>query len=105
MTKGVGLFFNGSSKECGDCGEIKAVQEFHPTSQNATWKKKHEGSLPAPAYRSHCKSCRSASTYRRQLEKLLIAYPGSFWECDDCDHIVRIDLKTCNKCGTPRKPL
>ena len=91
-----GRFFDGKNKECGNCGEIKPTTEFHPTVTA------DPSRAPISSdFRTHCKPCRSAITYRQQMEKKLKAYPNSFWECpgDDCIRINRIQVLNCLSCG------
>jgi hypothetical protein len=101
MTSGVPRFYDGKSKECGDCFKILPVSEFSLTSE---WSG-HEvdGELPASAYRSKCKKCKSRYCMNYQKRKKLESFPGLYWECDGCDDLNNKRNETCTKCGD-KKP-
>lgn len=98
MTSGVAKFYDGKSKYCGDCFEIKPVTEFSLTS---TWSDSTPGDpeLPSGAYRSKCKKCKSQYCIGLQRRKKMEQYPGLYWECDGCDGLNHKRLNKCSKCG------
>jgi hypothetical protein len=79
-------------KFCLNCFKQKLIDDFGlENSKN-----------PAKGYRSKCKECCTEIEARRFYESMLEKYPDNYWECDVCDHIVKVKKKICTKCKQPR---
>lgn len=72
-------------RQCGNCFQIKDFSEFCVETKTGRPK-------------TSCKKCLCKIVYRRKLEKILIAFPNQYIECDNCDHIYRKANKQCRKC-------
>jgi RNase P subunit RPR2 len=90
------LYFDGKRKECLN-GHIKELSEFYPHHKKGVYLKGD-----SCYYRPYCKECHKAITSRKRLEKKRDLFPNSFWDCDNCDHIVSVQKDTCDKCGFRR---
>jgi hypothetical protein len=90
------LYFDGKFKQCAN-GHIKPIGDFY-THGN----KKTISSEMSSFYRPYCKPCLNLINSRRRLEKKRSQFPGSFWDCDICDHIVNAKKMYCDKCGCRR---
>ncbi len=86
------LFFDGDSKECGDCREIKPVMQFHRNKQKDSFGGSGQ-------YHNRCKPCRNYYNYNLTKEKSLKTYPYLYWGCDSCDHLNHMRDLNCRKCG------
>jgi hypothetical protein len=79
-------------KFCVNCFKDKSIKEFGlENSKN-----------PAKGYKSRCKDCCSEIEARRFYEIMIEKYPEKYWECDVCDHIVKISKNVCTRCKRPK---
>ena len=90
------LYFDGTHKECLN-GHVKELSEFYAHNKRGAYLKDS-----SCYYRPYCKECHKIMTARRRLEKKRDIFPDNYWDCDNCDHIVRIEKESCNKCGFRR---
>ena len=93
-------YFNGTVKRCVN-GCLKPLSDFYPHS-GRTKKGKIKDKNLSCYYRPYCKTCHNQINIRKVLEKKIKEYPNSFWECDNCDHIVSVSRKFCSKCKAER---
>ena len=96
------IFFNGDFKQCVNCKEIKRVSVDSRLSDFY----KHSGNEKNPNnrayYRPYCKVCWNRKNVDRAIERLQAKSPSSFWDCENCDTLVRVKHKVCNRCGYDR---
>jgi hypothetical protein len=79
-------------KFCQNCFKTKPLSAFALESYKR----------PSKGYKTRCKECCSEIESRRFYETLLEKFPEKYWECDVCDHIVKVEKKVCTKCKMPR---
>jgi hypothetical protein len=79
-------------KFCLNCFKNKPVDEFSLISS----------ARPNGGYKSKCKQCLTEIEARRFYEGLLEKNPENYWECDVCDHVVKIKNTKCTKCKQPK---
>jgi hypothetical protein len=76
-------------KPCSNCKEILPSKMFSFTDGLGS------------SLRSHCKKCRSKIIGRKFKEKKAEEFPHLYWDCDACDNINHMRLKSC-VCGFNR---
>lgn len=79
-------------KFCLNCFKNKPIDEFSLESSKN----------PAKGYKSKCKECLSEIEARRFYEDMIEKNPEAYWECDVCDHIVKIKKTKCTRCKQER---
>lgn len=79
-------------KFCLNCFKNKPLNEFSLESSKD----------PSKGHKSKCKECFSEIESRRFYEEMLEKNPENFWECDVCDHIVKLKNDKCTRCKKPK---
>ena len=78
-------------KECFNCFKFRPIRDFGVEFKGG---KKYVKCL--------CIECLKEIERRRHYERKLEINPELYWECDGCDHIVRVKKKFCPKCNYPK---
>lgn len=84
------LCFDSAEKKCINCKKVKSLFHFYrQTGKPHGWT-------------AYCKECSRKRFRNTSIEKKLAKYPGSYWNCVECDEYNKNSLKDCKFCGSKR---